>query len=68
MILVDAKTQTGHVALPNGLGLDHVDIDGRTQTGVETNEFTASGDRDPWTGTPWHRTTPARLEAVSEGH
>ena len=33
-------------------------------TGVGTNEFTAMEDRDPWAGTPWHKTTPARLEAV----
>jgi hypothetical protein len=31
---------------------------------VGTNEFTAMEDRDPWAGTPWHKTTPARLEPV----
>ena len=34
------------------------------QTGVAPNEFTASEDRDPWAGTPWHKTIPARLEPV----
>jgi hypothetical protein len=34
----------------------------RLTTGVATNEFTAMEDRDPWAGTPWHKTTPARLE------
>jgi len=28
------------------------------------NEFTASEDRDPWVGTPGHKSGPARLEAI----
>ena len=36
----------------------------RHQTGVAPNELTASEDRDPWAGTPWHKTVPARLERV----
>jgi formate dehydrogenase len=56
----------GHVSLPNGLGLDHRDDDGnRVVTGVAANELTASGDRDPWAGTPWHKTVPARVDALS---
>ncbi len=65
VIAVDETLQPGHVSLPNGLGIDHVDSSGeRRTTGVGTNEFTASEDRDPWAGTPWHKTTPARLELV----
>ena len=30
--------------------------------GRGTNEFTASGDCDPWAATPWHKSVPARLE------
>ncbi|PYM11378.1 MAG: hypothetical protein DMD81_27080 [Candidatus Rokuibacteriota bacterium] len=52
------------VALPNGLGLDHLEGDQRIRTGVAPNEFTASEDRDPWVGTPWHKSIPARLEAI----
>ena len=56
--------QAGHVSLPNGLGLDHVEGATRIVTGVAPNELTASDDRDPWAGTPWHKSVPARLEAI----
>ncbi len=57
--------RTGHVSLPNGLGLDYPDADGirRTQ-GVAPNELTASEDRDWLAGTPWHKHVRARVEAV----
>ena len=38
--------------------------DARHQTGDAPNELTASEDRDPWAGTPWHESVPARLERV----
>jgi anaerobic selenocysteine-containing dehydrogenase len=57
--------QSGHAALPNGLGLDHVDEGGRVVTGVAPNELTATDDRDPWAGTPWHKSVPARVEAIA---
>ncbi len=64
-VALDETMQAGHIALPNGFGLDHVDESGqRLTTGVSTNEFTAMEDRDRWAGTPWHKTTPARLEPV----
>ena len=63
-VAVDETVRPGHVSLPNGLGLDHVDAGARHQTGVAPNELTASEDRDPWAGTPWHKTVPARLERV----
>jgi anaerobic selenocysteine-containing dehydrogenase len=63
-VSVDETIQPGHVSLPNGFGLDHVEAGARAKTGVGANEFTASEDRDPWAGTPWHKTTPARLEPV----
>ncbi len=63
-VAVDDTIQPGHVSLPNGFGLDHVEGGVRLKTGVGTNEFTASEDRDRWAGTPWHKTTPARLEPV----
>ena len=57
--------QPGHISLPNGFGLDHVE-GGRPddRPASAPNELTASEDRDPWAGTPWHKTTPARLEPV----
>ena len=61
---IDPGMSLGHIALPNGLGLDHIDTGKRVQTGVAPNELTASADRDPWAGTPWHKSVPARLEAL----
>jgi anaerobic selenocysteine-containing dehydrogenase len=63
-IAVDEAMTAGHLALPNGLGVDHLEGDHRVRTGVAPNEFTASEDRDPWVGTPWHKSVPARLEAI----
>ena len=56
--------QRGHVSLPNGLGLDYPSASGPHITGVALNELTASSDRDPFVGTPWHKFVPARLERV----
>jgi formate dehydrogenase len=55
----------GHVALPNGQGVDYPDAGGtRVRTGVPANELTALGWRDAVAGTPWHKHVPARVEAV----
>lgn len=57
--------QPGHVSLPNGLGLEEVDGDGRVvRTGAAPNDLTASEDRDWLAGTPWHKHVPARIERV----
>jgi len=45
--------------------VDHPEGDHRVRTGTAPNELTASEDRDPWVGTPWHKSVAARLEAVS---
>jgi anaerobic selenocysteine-containing dehydrogenase len=59
------RMQPGHVSLPNGLGLDYPDDGGeRKQTGTSPNELTLAGDRDWLAGTPWHKYTPARIEAL----
>src|SRR5262245_10956826 len=59
------RMQPGHVSLPNGLGLDFPDASGvRIATGVAPNELTRSEDRDWIAGTPWHKSTPARVEAL----
>ena len=63
-VSVDDAMAAGHLALPNGLGVDHPEGDHRVRTGVAPNELTASEDRDPWVGTPWHKSVAARLEAV----
>jgi anaerobic selenocysteine-containing dehydrogenase len=61
---LDEAMAAGHLALPNGLGVDHPEGDHRVLTGVAPNELTASEDRDPWVGTPWHKSVAARLEVV----
>ena len=62
---VSDRMQPGHVSLPNGLGLDYPDAQGkRHATGVSPNELTASEDCDWLAGTPWHKHTPARIEAL----
>ena len=59
------RMQPGHVSLPNGLGLDFPDARGvAVPTGVAPNELTRGEDRDWLAGTPWHKHTPARVEAL----
>jgi formate dehydrogenase len=56
----------GHVTLPNGLGVDYPDEDGRPNVrGVPPNELTASEDRDGIAGTPWHKHVRARVEPLA---
>ena len=52
----------GRVALPSGMGTDYLDDEQRVKTGVAPNELTSTDDRDPWAGTPWHKSVPARVE------
>ncbi len=62
---VSDRMQSGHIALPNGLGLDFPGIDGAIVTaGVAPNTLTRSEDRDWLAGTPWHKSTPARVETL----
>jgi anaerobic selenocysteine-containing dehydrogenase len=64
-IEISDRMQPGHVSLPNGLGLDFPGATGeRVPTGVAPNELTRSEDRDWVAGTPWHKHTPARVEAL----
>ena len=64
-VAVDDTVQSGHVSLPNGLGLDFPGMDGqKVQAGVGPNELTGSADRDWIAGTPWHKSTPARVEPL----
>ena len=63
---VSAAMQPGHVSLPNGFGVDHVEADGRAVVpGVAPNELTSAQWRDAYAGTPWHKHVPARVEPVS---
>jgi anaerobic selenocysteine-containing dehydrogenase len=65
LVQVSDRMQRGHLSLPNGLGLDFPGMDGqRVQAGVGPNELTGSEDRDWIAGTPWHKSTPARVEPL----
>jgi anaerobic selenocysteine-containing dehydrogenase len=61
---VSDSMRPGSIALPNGLGLGYPTADGARLTGVALNELTATADRDPFVGTPWHKHVPARLERL----
>jgi formate dehydrogenase len=63
LIEISPMMRTGHIALPNGLGLTHTP-DGEV-VGVAPNELTSSDHRDPIAGTPYHKHVPARLEPVA---
>ncbi len=64
-IEISDRMQPGHVSLPNGMGVSNLGADGKPTAGVGVapNELTAGGDRDWLAGTPWHKFTPARIEA-----
>jgi len=80
VVEINERMQEGHVALPNGTGLVYpVDqkanseasesSDKETPTderiyGIAPNELTSRLDRDKFAGTPWHKSVPARLEAI----
>jgi anaerobic selenocysteine-containing dehydrogenase len=57
-----ADLQLGHVALPNGHGLDYTASDGtHVHKGVSLNELTDTASRDPFAGTPWHKHVPVQI-------
>jgi len=57
--------QRGHISIPNGVGLDYDNGDGKPiRRGVSTNDLTDVMRRDFLAGTPWHKNVPARVEKV----
>lgn len=58
---ISAMMRSGHISLPNGLGVGTSD----DHRGVAPNELTDSQHRDPIAGTPFHKHVPAKLEAVA---
>jgi anaerobic selenocysteine-containing dehydrogenase len=63
---VSDRMLPGHVALPNGGGLWYPDREGQEFLhGVPPNELTATGHRDWFAGTPFHKHIPARIERVA---
>jgi anaerobic selenocysteine-containing dehydrogenase len=62
VVEISDRMQAGHVSLPNGTGIAHSNA--KDIGGISPNELTATEDRDPIAGTPWHKSTPARVEAM----
>lgn len=60
---ISDRMQAGHCSMPNGTGLTHPNADG-VLGGISPNELTASEDCDDLAGTPWHKSTAARVEAL----
>jgi anaerobic selenocysteine-containing dehydrogenase len=59
------RMSPGHISLPTGYGLDYPGENGASvSAGVSPNELTRSEDRDWLAGTPWHKHTPARVDAL----
>lgn len=65
-IEVSDRLRDGHITLPNGMGLEYPDENGRrVVVGTPPNELTSIEDRDWLAGTPWHKHVRARVEAVA---
>jgi anaerobic selenocysteine-containing dehydrogenase len=65
LVELNDRMHKGHVSLPNGMGVDYPDEHGALQqAGVSPNELTSSELRDEYVGTPWHKSVPARIEAI----
>lgn len=65
VVEVTDTLRSGHVTLPNGMGLAYPDERGeRIVHGTPPNELTSSEDRDWLAGTPWHKHVRARVEAA----
>jgi len=69
IVEITERMQEGHVALPNGTGLIYPlspedEGNGERVFGPAPNELTSRLDRDKFAGTPWHKSVPARLEAI----
>jgi anaerobic selenocysteine-containing dehydrogenase len=62
VVEISPTMRTGHVSLPNGLGVSRAP--GEPAVGVAPNELTSSDHRDPIAGTPYHKHVPARLEPL----
>ena len=64
-IEITDKIQSGHVSLPNGLGMDNKDENGLTsRLGIALNELTNSKHRDFFAGTPQHKFIPTKITPI----
>ncbi len=64
--VIDDRLQPGFVAMPNGFGMQYDTAAGGVEIdGVNMNELTSVEDRDPFTGCPYHRWMPCRVERIA---
>ena len=65
IVEISERMSPGHISLPNGFGLDNgIATNEIARTGAAANELTASGHRDYFAGTPWHKLVPANVTAI----
>lgn len=71
----DSTMRVGHLAIPNGFGLEFPDAESGElkRSGISINELTDAMDRDPFTGSPHHkfvrcRLVPVQAAAAAETH
>ncbi|MFF2083391.1 molybdopterin-dependent oxidoreductase [Nocardia sp. NPDC058176] len=62
VVEVSDMMQAGHISLPNGFGVSYPGEDG--VVGVALNGLTSSTRRDEFSGSPWHKNVPARIEPL----
>ncbi len=64
--VIDDRMQPGFVSMPNGFGMHYDTAAGGIEVdGVNMNELTSVDDRDPFTGCPYHRWLPCRVERLT---
>ncbi len=64
VVELNDSLRTGHITLPNGMGLTGEDAGATAGPGAAPNELTSGADRDWLAGTPWHKHVPARVEVL----
>lgn len=62
---ISDRMQPGHISIPNGMGVTYPTADGISTVGVSPNTLTTGSRRDKFFGSPWHKTVPARIEALT---
>ena len=65
---INAGGFRGQVAIPHGFGVRYTDDGGELkEDGINVNELTGLGDRDPFTGIPHHKHVPCRVSSTESG-
>lgn len=66
-VILDKGMREDNVSIPNGLGLLYPNAEGQLEAfGVNPNSLTDHKSRDEFTGIPFHKTVPCRIEKCVE--